>query len=350
MSRLNHSPVSQFLIIFFAIILFGCQRHSEAWSKLEDAEAIMHQHPDSALAVLSDIDKSMLRGKEEKARYALLKSQALDKNYIDTTTFDVLQPAIDYYLKKGSPDERLKTLYYQGRIYQNRQDKDSAMLCFLHAEDYARGAKDTLSIANLYVAQATILYQMYKFDEFIQKNLDAAHLYHRLGREDYEILSLANALDGYIQQRDENHTDSIMSIAIDRVRRNPEFAATLYPYILIQAIQFGDREDIEEALNYYNSIDSVDDMAKVDVAFGYDKINDIANAKRTISLIDSTSDVRNSLKYLSVASEILEKSGDYREALEAYRSFYNKLDSIHQNIFSNAFFLHNSGMRWRNQI
>ena len=36
-------------------------------------------------------------------------SMALDKNYIDTTTFDIIQPAIDYYLSKGNADEKLRT-------------------------------------------------------------------------------------------------------------------------------------------------------------------------------------------------------------------------------------------------
>ena len=80
----------------------------------------MREHPDSAMSVLLSIDKNKLDNDEEKARHALLMSMALDKNYIDTTTFDVLRQAIDYYLKEGSPDDRLRTLYYQGRIFQNK--------------------------------------------------------------------------------------------------------------------------------------------------------------------------------------------------------------------------------------
>ena len=63
----------------------------------------MDAKPDSALVVLENIPSSSVKGKEAAARYALLKSIALDKNYIDTTTFDVLQPAIDYYVKNGTP-------------------------------------------------------------------------------------------------------------------------------------------------------------------------------------------------------------------------------------------------------
>ena len=66
------------------------------------AENLMSTKPDSALTLLKNIPVTNIKGEEIAARYALLKSMALDKNYIDTTTFDVLQPAIDYYLKKGA--------------------------------------------------------------------------------------------------------------------------------------------------------------------------------------------------------------------------------------------------------
>lgn len=78
----------------------SCDRHGAAWEKLEIAENLMDSKPDSALAVLEGIPASKVKGKEISARYALLKSIALDKNCIDTTTFDILQPAIDYYIAR----------------------------------------------------------------------------------------------------------------------------------------------------------------------------------------------------------------------------------------------------------
>ena len=82
-------------------------------------ESFIEERPDSALAVLEQINKAELSGKKEKAKHALLLSIALDKNYIDLTDFEILQPAIDYYKNNGSPTEKLRTKYYQGRICQN---------------------------------------------------------------------------------------------------------------------------------------------------------------------------------------------------------------------------------------
>ena len=210
-------PIRIIITLCLAVVvltIIGCDRQSIASEKMDLAESLMDSRPDSALSILNAVNVETLNGKKDKARYALLKSMALDKNYIDTTSFDVLQPAIDYFLKKGTADEKLKTYYYQGRIYQNRENNDSAMQSFMRGREYCGQASDTMTMANLLVAQGTILYTTYKFDDFIKVNLEAAELYRESGRPDYEILSIANVLDGSILNGDQNLADSIMSIAI----------------------------------------------------------------------------------------------------------------------------------------
>lgn len=316
------------------VMLISCGRKTTAWDTMDRAENLMSSFPDSALVVLSSINKEKLGDDEEKARYALLMSMALDKNYIDTTSFDVIQPAIDYYLKKGSADEKLRTYYYQGRIYQNRGNDDSAMQSFMRGSEYSGQASDTLTMANLLVAQGAILTTTYKFEDFIEVNLEAAKLYNELERFDYEILSLANALDGCIVTCNKNRADSIMSIAHNKVSINPEYSSEISPYLLSYAIRFGEKEDITDLLNYYDSVDNIDDMTKIDVAQAYCKIGDIVKANRFLNSIDSSSDAKESLKYFAVRSDISEQSGDYAEALTAYRNFSTTIDSIHQSIFS----------------
>ena len=101
------------LLISSILSIAGCRDASSVSSRLDAADSLMELRPDSSLIILDSIQPSALNERGLKARYALLKSMALDKNYVDTTTFDVLQPAIDYYLENGTPDEKLRTYYYQ---------------------------------------------------------------------------------------------------------------------------------------------------------------------------------------------------------------------------------------------
>lgn len=142
----NLIPVTLWLTVLLAVV--SCGRQGAVREKLDVAESLMNARPDSALAVLQGIPASAVKRKKASARYALLSSMALDKNYIDTTTFDILQPAIDYYTQHGTPDEQLRTYYYQGRIYQNQGDDDSAMRSFMKGCDLGKRVTDSLLLAH----------------------------------------------------------------------------------------------------------------------------------------------------------------------------------------------------------
>lgn len=174
----------------------GCSSTSMVDYKLNLAEKLMEERPDSALSILEEIPGSELEVSRIKARYALLKSMALDKNYIDTTTFDVLQPAIDYYLKHGNADEKLRTYYYQGVIYTNAGEDDLAMQSYLNAFDMEGLFTDSLTFARLLVAQSTLYYKQYRLKELSENNLRAADIFGKLGLGVQQIRSYWRALHG----------------------------------------------------------------------------------------------------------------------------------------------------------
>lgn len=239
---------SRLVLLLILLSTAGCNRRSSVDEKMDLADSLMMSKPDSALMVLEGIPASDVKGKERSARYALLKSMALDKNYIDTTTFDVLQPAIDYYVKHGSPDEQLRTYYYQGRIYQNQGDDDSAMQSFMKGSDLGENITDSLLLAHTLVAQGTLYLKQYKTDEFIHNNLDAAKLYGAIGRDILEIKSYTKALDGYVMMNDKLAADSILSICVPLVQKNPDGEFYMFPTLLSYTIEFCSSDEIKTFL------------------------------------------------------------------------------------------------------
>ena len=158
------------MIIILVIFLFSCNGYSKHWDTLAQIESYIEEKPDSALVTLEKIDFSELSNKEEKAKYALLYSMALDKNFIDKTDFEVLQPAIEYYEDNGSAMDKLRTYYYQGRIYQNSGDDALALESFVNAIIIGDESDDKLTIARTYFAQSKIFYSLYDWDNFIECN------------------------------------------------------------------------------------------------------------------------------------------------------------------------------------
>lgn len=317
---LIHKIQNLIILLITIVVSVACDRNTPILEQMDMAENFLSSKPDSALTILESIPVTNIKGKKVAARYALLKSMALDKNYIDTTTFDVLQPAIDYYIKNGSPDEKLRTYYYQGRIYQNQGDDDSAMQSFLNGRDLKQVVTDSLLLAHTLVAQGTLYIKQYKINEFVQNNIEAARLYGAIGKDIFEIKSYTNALDGYVMLNNQSMADSLLSICIPLVQKNPEGEVYLFTSLLSYTIEFCSPDDLKAFLDEYQDLELSKDET-MNFARGYSKIGEYDKALNILAEISPAAFTMDSLKYVSVKIEILEKQGKYEQAFNLYKDY-----------------------------
>lgn len=133
-----------FLALLVFVGLFGC-RQKDAPALLSNAESYMLEHPDSALLLLQSTSVSQFHNKADRAKYAFLYSQALDKNYIDLESDSLIRIAVDFYNKHGSPGQKAWATFYQARVFENAHDIERAIELFLKAEAYIKGYEAYLS-------------------------------------------------------------------------------------------------------------------------------------------------------------------------------------------------------------
>ena len=122
------------IIIGLSAILYftGCYNREQT-PRLSEAEKLMQNNPDSALAILQKLKPEGNRA--EQARYALLYSEALEKKQMKVTDDSLIRQAWQYY--KHYPKDlrhQCKTLYYWGRIKLRTGDKPGALRLFLKIE------------------------------------------------------------------------------------------------------------------------------------------------------------------------------------------------------------------------
>ena len=321
-------------IIGIILCIASCTRHSQEWETLQEVETYIEEHTDSAWVTLQNIRPETLASKEEKAKHALLLSMAMDKNYIDRTDFEVLQPAIDYYSEKGTPDDKLRTYYYQGRIYQNKGDKDSSMRAFINARELKDEITDTLTYANLLVAQGTYFYSSYKIKDFIENNLQAARLYQAINRPYYQMTSLTNALDGSIINKDKQLADSIMTCCKNNIDEHPDYGSIMIPYVISYTIVFKSDNEIRNVIHSVYDNKKLSNNAKLDIAYGYSKIGEADKALQVLESIHAENIDTNSLKYLSIKADVLEANDNYKDALSFYKLYSSTLEQKHKILFS----------------
>lgn len=322
------------MTITIGAFLFSCRNKTKNCVVLDRVENLINQYPDSAMNIMASIDMESLGDNEERARYALLMSMALDKNFIDTTSFDVLKPAIEYYLEHGSVDNKLRTLYYQGRIFQNGSDYINAMQCFLRAEELNDRFTDTLTYANMLVAKGKIYAQSYQMENYVDENLAAAKLYGRIGTKNRQLSSLVRALDGSIGLGDKDKADSIMSLADSIVLEIPGMQKFLVYVKMTYGISFGSDSVIRASLDSLSNIGQCDDETKLDVVLGYLKLKEPNKAYTVLESIDTIVTPSTYLRYLTIKPIVMEANQEYFKALLAYKDFHNAIEAENSKIYS----------------
>lgn len=178
-----------FLALFSMIFAFSCSNKNTG-AQLSLVESYIEDHPDSALVVLESFPKDNLIRGALKAHYSLLYAMALDKNYIDTTDIGIIEPAVRYYERHGTADEKMKAYYYQGIAYFNKEEYDNAIVSFSNAEEMIPEATD-MRYAGLVYSRISDLYnRSHNTDDELKYVNLAADAFTKYGIDKYKYTTL----------------------------------------------------------------------------------------------------------------------------------------------------------------
>ncbi|MCE8950751.1 tetratricopeptide repeat protein [Bacteroides thetaiotaomicron] len=172
-------------IAFFFILSFlavSCHRDTDALNMtFSKVEKCMDLCPDSALNLLKGIhDPEKLRG-ESQATYALLMTQAMDKNYMKFSSDSLIALALNYYtITQTSPIMYAKALFYHGRVMLELDKEEEALKSFLAAKDVYERTKDHKMLALIAEEVGMINRKQELYDDALKSFREALTVYKQL--------------------------------------------------------------------------------------------------------------------------------------------------------------------------
>jgi hypothetical protein len=185
--------------------LHACDGHRTYPGLLDRAEALMQEQPDSALVLLQRVHANALQEEGVQARYALLYTQALEKNDLSIPAGDsLINMAVRYYEKARSPHYKALAYLYQGVVYKQMDSLSLAISSYMRAAEVV----DRKQNAYVYGLTQSYLAVLYQDQEQYDKALglyrnaliafkDAGHLqnvYYSMGRLG-DLFHLSNMAD-----------------------------------------------------------------------------------------------------------------------------------------------------------
>lgn len=221
-----------FIIIIISILLSACTKKENASQQallleLVQAEAVMYEHPDSALGVLQGMKVPAVSDKLQNATWALLTVQAKYKNYkeelADSTLINI---AYDYFMKQDDARRKAMTLYYKGVLYGKADKTQEAQESYLKAIEEVEKTKDYQlahliysSIGNIYLYNSLNEYALQMFKQSLHyaqlsetKNYICSAYYY-LGKVYSVLFNFDNSIKYYkkaIQMADTLHNYKVL--------------------------------------------------------------------------------------------------------------------------------------------
>lgn len=246
------------LILLLLLSCTGCIKDAALVTEhLQTAASFMLERPDSSLYILEHIDSDKLSRRKDKAKYALLYSQALDKNYIDKTNDSLILVAVDYYQEHGTEQEKMLAYYYLGRVQYNARAYQSAIISFLQAEEYALRAEDYLYCGLIYRNISNIYNDTYNAAEELRYAQKAYDCFCRADAMEYRDYALPILAVAYGNTSDRTKEKELLEQAIVLARERCDtllWGICLSSYALCQEVTEDYRGAKESILSLKNRL------------------------------------------------------------------------------------------------
>lgn len=138
------------IILLIAFLSVACNERQSNNRQLILADSLMQSQPDSALNILQDIPMKKFATQADSAYYALLLTQAMDKNYIVQADDSLIRYAVVYYDKTNAVRMQAKAHYYWGCVYRDMNRQADAFREFLIAAPLTEKAKEKRQLGLVY--------------------------------------------------------------------------------------------------------------------------------------------------------------------------------------------------------
>ena len=323
----------RFIVVLYLIILFSsCSKDKfQTTIILDKAAELIEMNPDSSLTILNTLKLDNLSISAERARYALLKSMALDKNFIDVTNDSLTSIALLYYKKHGTPDEKLKAYYYNCIVYLNAEDYENALDNCLTAEKYVDKCIDYVSIGRLYNTKMIIYSKTLNLENAIKPAELSAH-YYLTGKDTTRYITALNNLSSMHLGVDDYESLSMClnNIKAYEDRMTLKQKGNYYVNLINYYVAMSNPEVYEVIDKYITSYSGHENSIKWHIIIkAYLEKEDVESAYKTLIKSEEFDVKSNRNIYHLRASDVYNAIGDYKKAyenLKIYQKTSNGMD------------------------
>lgn len=352
-------PLRYFLFGIVILLLSSCK--TETGRKLDLADSVMEAYPDSAMHMLKAIDRHSLKG-SEIPYYALLYTQAQVKTDVPLTSDSLISIAYAKYGADSRGDRGIRSNFYTGEVFFNREKYREAMRYYLTAYEESKRLSNDYWHAKAAERMSDLFFFAYNYDEAEKYAQEAVVFYGNVDRMRNERFALGQLARIYVANGYADKAYVLLDSLKNWTLKQEPVDTLLLDYIKLPLVNamtqtgriseselegfdffsndMSDLELLEAAIlqsQVYSAMDKTENVKenlaivgslaysiedKVHILYArYENAKSIGDLRLAVSLVDSILFYQNEVAY-----EILQES-----VTGAQRDFYNEMSLRHES-------------------
>ena len=320
------------LLLTAGLILAGCSRVSDGKEHrrhvitelMDSAEVIMNDEPEMAFRFMDSIDSHSISGRERKARYALLYSEAQYKNGIDAADDSLIMIAVRYYSISKNLLNRFRSYYMLGCTYYGWGKLPDAAVALGQAEQLAQTINDVFRLGLLYTQLGNTFFDSYDFQRAEHFYRMAMGKYAENGRDRHRIYALCD-IGGCLIQLNEYDSAYVVITEVQKwAEKNNDIrlVSSCLMNRLSCSLNLGNLNNADLEINQYIEMFGIPKKGAHNIskiARYYIQKNDYAKAKELIDAAWAVSNPSDSVTLLYIESLLQEQTGKMGAAIDLYK-------------------------------
>jgi len=307
---------------------------NEQW--ISNAENMMWQKPDSALAILNLVDTARLN-EHQKTVYTLLYTQATDKTDGDITQLSDVFRLREYFDRTGNYHYAALASFYEGRIFLEKNDDKDALKSFLTAAAYEKKFNDNRLKGLIRLNIGILNYFEPDLTEAVSNLQKAYEFFYRANEPIYQVRALMMMGNSFFL--DKNNEQALQSFekALNICHENQieqlktEIAQNMGAIFLSMGEHQKANELFRQVQPLFNSEEN-SMITSLNLAKSYFETGDLDSARFYIrhaeQFFDHVENPHAMVKAYNLLSKIEEKDGRFEQALMYYKQYTDSLFKI----------------------
>lgn len=243
----------------------------------------------------------------------------------------VVAPAVRYFERHGSADQKLKMYYYSGLLKQNEGDSESAMEMFVKGENEAADCDDAAVLGRLYTAKMSVNQEIYNYAQAISEADKAADCFLQAGDQaNYFNVIIDQAILYHSINDSQKFNDCLKLMRANWDSLTMKQKSQCYAIWINRSCQFDAQEDILD--QYVAEINDPSLVMWSSIAYAHIWLNKPQDAIQDMENAIKYNGIEKDASYYYVIALAYENLGNSAKALAAYKRYIEITDEIDMQI------------------